>query len=383
VILHQHFNTPLKGGPLRSYYLAKALLDHGHDVAVITSGKSAQYEVQNVDGIEVHHLAIPYDNRFGFYARITSFLKFAVQSYRVASKIPDVKLCYAMSVPLTVGIPALWLKWFRNIPFLFEVGDLWPDAPIQLGFIKNPLLKQFLFTLEKRIYREARSIVALSEPIKARIEKKVPGVHVGVVPNMADTEFYQPASIDPTAQDPFVVSYIGALGFANGLDHLIECARACQKAELPVKFVVCGDGAFQKSLMGVAERLQIKNLTFLKFQNRNGVQELLNNTHAAFISYRPFPILETGSPNKYFDGLAAGKLIVLNFSGWIKDEVEQHACGVYLDPRFPHEIVKVITPFVFDRKLLERYQLNARNLAERKYNRDMLGKKFVEIIETQ
>jgi hypothetical protein len=58
----------------------------------------------------------------------------------------------------------------------------------------------------------------------------------------------------------------------------------------------------------------------------------MNITDASFIFYKPVPVLETGSPNKFFDGLAAGKLIIINFGGWIKTEIEENKCGVYVNP---------------------------------------------------
>ena len=382
VILHQHFNTPVAGGPLRSYYLAKALLDAGHSVTVITAGKERR--TFEIDGIEIRCLQVDYENRFGFYQRGVAFAKFAWQSYRVASQIQGVDLVYAISVPLTVGIPAIMLKKLHKIPFVFEVGDLWPDAPIELGFIKNFVLRITLLQFEKNIYRNARSIVALSDPIRERINRKVPGKRIEVIPNMADTTFYQPAKnnvVEFTAANPFQVAYIGAIGFANGLDNYLECARACLKAGLPVRFILCGDGAFRESLEKVRNLLKIENLSFVPFQNREGVRALLKTTHAIFVSYRPFPILETGSPNKYFDGLAAGKLVLLNFGGWIRREVEQHECGVYIHQHRPHEIVDTILPFLTEQGRLARYQANARSLAELKYSRKILGNAFVRALE--
>ena len=156
LILHQYFNTPAVGGPLRSYYLAKALLSRGHQVSVITSTNAGHRRVENIEGIQVHYLPIAYDNSFGFYKRGRSFIQFVAGACQASSKISNIELTYAISVPITVGICAMWLKRFRRIPFIFEVGDLWPDAPIELGFVKNPLLKSLLYTLEKKIYRGAQ-----------------------------------------------------------------------------------------------------------------------------------------------------------------------------------------------------------------------------------
>jgi len=387
LILHQHFNTPVQGGPLRSYYLAKALINHGHHVVVITTRNQPSRTVEDVEGIEVHYLPIAYNNRFGFYKRVNSFMRYTLQSLKTAGSLKDFSLCYAISVPLTVGLTALWFKRFYKIPFIFEVGDLWPEAPVQLGFIKNPILRASLFWLEKLIYRNAESVVALSPAIQTYIEKKTPGKKVWLIPNMADTDFYKPEIKHPALEGKFgvsrkfVVSYIGAVGFANGLDYYLECARASQQAGYPIHFLLCGDGAFITNLKSIADRLKLQNISFLPFQNREGVAEVMNVTDAVFISYKSFPILETGSPNKYFDGLAAGKLILINFGGWIKSEVEETRCGIALDSRYPHDFVKKIEPFLSERTKLQQYQANARKLAESNYARITLSEKYAAIIK--
>jgi glycosyltransferase involved in cell wall biosynthesis len=386
LLLHQHFNTPAKGGAIRSYYLAKALVDRGIQTVVITGHNEKSYIVDNVEGIEVHYLPIPYDNRFGFYKRGYSFLQYITKSTTLAGRFKDANLCYAISVPITIGLAALWIKKRFGIPYIFEVGDLWPDAPIQLGFIKSFFLKQFLFGLERTIYQGAESIVALSIPIKSAIENKVKNKTVHVLPNMADVDFYLPENKKDVlkkkfnVEGKFVVSYIGAVGFANGLGYFLECARAAQKAQLPVQFFLCGDGAMLDRLKEVVINLKIDNLAFLPFQNREGVREIMNVTNASFICYRPVPILETGSPNKYFDGLAGGKLILINFKGWMKEEIEHQQCGVYLDANHPSSFVTHVSGFVNNADLLDQYRENARRLAEEKYSRKKLSAAFVEII---
>lgn len=389
LILHQHFNTPVTGGPLRSYYLATALLKGGFEVAVITGGKEPKYRTSNFEGIEIHHLPVAYENRYGFYKRGSSFIHYALGAVRVARTISNVSVCYAISVPITVGQSAIWIERSLKIPFLFEVGDLWPDAPVELGFIRNPLLKKSLYWLEKRIYSRARRVVALSEPIAEAIRRKSPQTRVEVISNMSDTQFFKPTPKDPAletkygVENNFVVSYVGAIGFANGLDYLIECARASQQAGLPVKFLLCGEGAMRDHFKTITASLGLKNLTILPPADRNEVAEILNVTDASFICYRAFPILETGSPHKYFDGLAGGKLILINFKGWMKDEIESRSCGIALDTRYPHGFVEKIKPFLSDRALLRQYQVNARNLAEEKYSREQLSHRFVRLFQTE
>lgn len=382
LLLHQHFNTPQKGGAIRSYYLAKALVDRGIAVSVVTAHNEGVYKTENLEGIEIHYLPVAYANNFGFYKRVYAFLFFVWKAVRLIREIPNISICYAISVPLTVGVAALWIKRKYGIPYIFEVGDLWPDAPIQMGFLENYFLIKFLYGLEKKIYNNAESVVALSSMIQAAIERKVKGKTIQIIPNMADTDYYRP---EPKKHEllqkfgvegKFVISYTGAIGVANGLDYFLDCARASQKAALPIHFLLCGEGAMLDGLKASAKRLALDNFSFIDFQNREGVREVINVSDATFVCYKNIPILETGSPNKYFDGLAAGKLIVTNFGGWIKKEIEELQLGISTNPQQPTDFVKKIIPFVSNTMVLSAAQHSARQLAERKYSRKLLSEKF-------
>ena len=384
-MIHQHFKHPMRGGAIRSYYLAKALVDYGHRVVLITSFSERQGRIEDVEGIEVHYLPIAYDNRFKFYARALAFIRFMHGAIAVAKRFKDFDWCYAISVPLTVGLTARWIRFRFGIPYFFEVGDLWPEAPIQMGFVRNHFFQDFLYGMERSIYRQAESIVALSPAIQSAVGKKVSGKKIHLVPNMSDCDFYKPEEkrIDLETKfgvnGKFVVSYLGAIGVANGLDNFLECAKASQKARLPVHFIMCGDGASLDGLKSSAKKLGLQNFSFLDFVNRDGVKKILNVTDAAFICYKSVPILETGSPNKFFDGLAAGKLIIINFGGWIRKEIEDNRCGIFVDPKYPTDFVKKLAPFISDRELLRQFKDSARELGERKYSRKLVGDDFSKL----
>lgn len=383
LILHQYFNTPASGGALRSYYLATALAAKGIETVVITTHNHPDRKTAVIDGIEVHYLPIPYDNRFGFFKRISSFLNFVWSIVREAGQFKDADVCYAISTPLTIGLAAIWIKNRYKIPYFFEVGDLWPEAPVQLGIIKNPILKSVLYRLEKSIYKRAKAIVALSESIRTEILKKVQGKEIHVVPNMADTDFYKPevkkSELESKfgVQHKFVISYIGTMGLANGLEFFLACAEASQN--LPIQFLLCGEGAMLEKLKRIASEKKLSNVTFIPAQSRDGVRDVLNVTDAVFISYQPLPVLETGSPNKYFDGLAAGKLMIVNVGGWMKEEVEKNGCGFSVDR--PNNLIEKISPFTENATLLQKNQGASRNLSE-VYSRKSLSKKFVEFLES-
>ena len=384
--IHQHFATLDEGGSTRSYYLARALVESGVAVDLITRHNRAVYEILNIDGIRVHYLPVFYDNAQGFVGRVYSFMKFIGLAYYKARQLSRPDWCYAVSTPLTTGIIALLLKYFHHIPYYFEVGDLWPLAPIQMGVIRNPLLKQLLFALEKKIYQEADKIVALSPDIQDAISQVVVQDKIRLIPNLADCAFFQCEPKNPAlvkqlgVEDMFVITYFGTIGKANHLEYLLEAARSCQEVSDRIFFLIAGKGAERVRLQQIAQTYQLQNVRFLPHVDKYALRDILNVTDAAYLSFAAKPVLETGSPNKFFDTLAAGKLCIINFRGWIKALVEAHSCGVYVDPNQPNAFYQRILPFIQQHDQLLKYQRNARRVAEEQFSRAKLTQQWILLV---
>lgn len=384
--VHQYFKTPEEGGSLRSYYLAKGLVNKGHEVHMITA-HDGPAGTREIDGIHVHYLRVPYSNYFGFLRRILAFLAFVRLGKRTADTLCKkyrFDLAYVMTTPLTTGLIAMHIKEAHNVPYYFEVGDLWPEAPIKMGAIRNALLKRKLYLFERKCYFEAQRVVALSPAIRNYIESISPETKVHVLPNIADTTFFQPEYRLPkhfTRENPLRVAYIGTFGAANHLEFLIQAAKSCQEGQFPVEFSLMGDGATYPKIKQLASGL--KNITLYPYGNADAVRELLQKQDAVYVSFKNIEILNTGSPNKFFDGLAAGKLIIINFGGWIRNVIEENDCGFYYDPLNPEEFLRKINVFLKDPELLIRYQSQARRLADSYYEKDLQVNKLLKIFNNE
>lgn len=380
-IYHSYFRSPQEGGGIRSYHLAKKLLKEGHDVKVVSRHNKLKGE-QLVDGIPVLYLPIPYKNDFGVLRRSLVFILFLIRTTWLASK-NKCDLNYIISTPLTNGLIGLVAKNIRKTPFIFEVGDLWPDVPIELGIIKNRSLHRILLALEKKIYQHSVSVVALSPPMKKIIEEKTNGSKkVTSIPNFSDCEFFKPS--DPpaafTKSTPFNISYVGTFGLANDLEQWLDWAKVLQKHQLPVQIKMMGDGARKQALKTKIEQEEIRNVELLPYSGYEGVKKLLESTHAVIVSFSKGQILHTGSPNKFFDGLAAGKLIIHNLDGWIKDLTEKNDCSLIYDPENPNEAVSALKYLIADPSLFISKQKNARNLALREFEKGFLLDKWLKFI---
>ncbi len=388
IYIHQYFKTYEEGGSSRSYYLARSLVEAGHEVEMITSYNGSQYKKQLIDGISVHYLPVFYKNGFGFWRRMLAFSHFIWQAYRCAMAVPGADLCYATSTPLTVGIIALLLKKRRHLPFYFEVRDLWPLAPVELGFIRNRFVKKKLFALEASIYREATKIIALSPAMAQYVAARCERRKVHVIPNMADCDFFRKEKKQDSLLQKFdittqiVVTYFGAVGQVNRVDHLLEVARFAQQSGLHnIVFMIAGEGKMRHALQQKTIRYRLRNTHFLGHLTKHEVRDLLNVTDAVYISFDEHPVLETSSPNKFFDALSAGKLCIVNTNGWIRELVELEGCGFYADPKEPAQFINQLFPYLTNKTLLEQVQHRARMLAENHFARKLLTKQFVRLFE--
>ena len=375
--IHQYFKTPEEGGAIRSYYLAKGLVDAGHTVTMLSAHSGSKYKRMFVDGIHVHYLPVPYRQSMGSLARINAFLMFVWMVCKKASLFKKADLCYVTSTPLTAGLIGLYLQRQFKIPFYFEVRDLWPEAPIQMRVVTGKMTQRLLYRLEKRIYQRAKALIALSPGIEQYIRRIVPHQPVHLIPNMADCHFFSKSERNAYhekqfgVEGKFVVTYFGSMGRVNHLEYFVDVAHACQQQQLnEVQFLMVGEGSELEHIKAYVQQLNVGNIRFIPHQNKYGLLSVLNITDAAYVSFADYPVLETNSPNKFFDALAAGKLCITNTRGWIADMVETHRCGFYTLPHCPESFVAQLAPFVNDRKLLSAYQSNARALGEQQFERE-------------
>lgn len=154
VYIHQYFKTPKEPGGTRSYWIAQELIKNGHQVTMITAGSNQTEKRKEVivDGIKVIYLKEAYSQDMSIATRLKAFLGFVWKSITEARKQKNIDLVIATSTPLTIGVPALVIKWLNKTPYVFEVRDLWPEVPIQMGAFKNPIITKLLRWFEKTIY---------------------------------------------------------------------------------------------------------------------------------------------------------------------------------------------------------------------------------------
>ncbi|WP_081413876.1 glycosyltransferase [Eisenibacter elegans] len=387
--LHQYFKTYADGGATRSYYVAQEMVARGWEVVMITSHNKPRYEQRFIEGIEVHYLPIYYANHLGKWARIWAFARFMWQSFALAMRLPRFEHCWASSTPLSVGVTALLIKQFRGLAYSIELRDWWPEVPIQLGVINKRLWITLLKRVEKLLYQNAQNIITLSpEVTKALAQQGIPQEKLHFVPNMADIDFFASAYKPPrifekyNSENPLLVGYFGAMGPANGLKYYLKQIAYCQaQCGQQVRFFLVGEGKEKEALMALSKRLMLENVEFIPKSNKFEIREMMAQVQAIMVSFAPHPILQTTSPNKFFDGLAAGKLCIVNVEGWLQDLVEKYHCGIYINPLDEVALYQQLAPFLADTTLLIEAQRNALTLGKQVFSRKNLTKNLLKCLE--
>lgn len=369
IYVHQYFKTPEEGGAVRSYHLARGLVKAGIEVEMVTAHNEGQYHCKLIEGIRVHYLPVPYDNCYGSLKRGISFLRFVHQAKRLIKNLPRPDLFYISSTPLTVGMVGLWAKKKLGLPYIFEVRDLWPEAPVQVGVIKSFWMKKALFHLEEKIYHHAFKIVALSPGMKRYIVRKKPTADVILIPNFSDIDFFFPVKKNEALlkkfgiSDSFTLAYTGAMGRVNALQGFLRLAKEAQNQSRDWQFLLMGRGQKKKELVRLAKELKLTNTRFFPFGEKAQVRELLSVTDMAYVSFASLPVLRTNSPNKFFDALAMGKAILTNHKGWVYQLIKENQLGFYHQQENNGQTIRELETFAAHPKLLQAAQERARDLA--------------------
>lgn len=390
IYIHQYFVTPKEPGGTRSYWVAQEMLRQGHNVTMITSCTKylEKVKVVEVDGINVIYIREDYSQNMSISQRIKAFINFMYKASRVALKQKNIDLVFATSTPLTIGVPALLMKWFKKVPYVFEVRDLWPEMPIQMGALKNPITRNLALYLEEIIYKNAKHLIALSPGMQEGVVKYVDKEKTSMVPNMSKIDEFWPRekNVDllktlGLSVDSFKVIHFGALGLANGADTIIESAKLL-KNDSSVEFIFIGGGATEESLKAEVDTYSLSNVKFLGKFPMKDTSEIVNFCDVSIVSFKDLPILYTNSPNKLFDSLSAGKPIIVNSAGWTKDLVEDYSCGYYVNPNIPSEMVDRIKFLQANSEIVVEMGKKSRELAETRFDKGILAKEIVSIINS-
>ncbi|MBA4283798.1 MAG: glycosyltransferase WbuB [Candidatus Puniceispirillum sp.] len=388
---YQYFATSKGSWGTRVHEFTREWAKKGHEVTVVTSvysksdiASSKFIDAQYFEGVKVIIINVKIDNRQPFLKRIFSFLAYSVLSCWYALTYPT-QVVIASSGPITVGIPGLMAKLIRKKKLVFESRDLWPDGAIELGIIKNPLMVRAARWFEKFCYRSSDLIVALSIGMEKEIRKKSSQHNVITVTNAANIPLFStpkpfPANLG-VAPKSYAI-YTGNIGEVNNSLWLLEASKILEKRGSDLKIVMIGEGQQRELIDQQILELQLQNLIRWPLMPKENLVALVQNALVSLVPLKGTPVLDTSSPNKFFESLSAGVPVVQNTQGWMKDFLIEHQVGFTLPPDDPEALADLLIKLASDPKQLEGMKEKALKISDAEFDKNRLADKMITAIES-
>lgn len=388
----------------RPYYLSREWVRLGHNVTVVAASFShhrtrlpdlkGEITEENLDGIRYVWLKTPkYEgNGVGRVFNMLSFLRQLYSRYDeiIGQREPDVVIA-SSTYPLDI-FPAYRISRKTGAKLIFEVHDLWPLSPIELG--EMPRWHPFIVVMqvaEDFACRHADRIVSILPMTVAHlVEHGMEVQNFSHIPNGVDFEEWNTMIGIPhephemlirklRASGRFIVGYAGGHGVSNALDTFIEAAKIMEGR--PVDFVLVGQGPEKKALQRKAESLGTRNVHFLSPVRKEEVPSLLAGMDALFIGWKRTPLYRFGvSPNKLMDYMMAGKPVIQAIEAG-NDLVADSGCGLTVPPEDPKAIAHALEQLM-EMTVEEREAMGARGREYVMANHDyrVLANRFLDVM---
>jgi glycosyltransferase involved in cell wall biosynthesis len=341
--------------------------------------------------VEIYYVYSYANFRGSFIKRFYYYLTYLVSSIVQALKIDKPDIIYAVSTPLTVGFLGYIISRLRGIPFVFEVTDLWPEAAVACGVVKNKGLIKIAHWLAMFCYRKSAHIVGLGRSICDNIIAKGIDSHkVTLITNGVDLSLFRNAGQDDSERlkirtkygfgDRFVVMYMGAHGVYNSLDTIIDVALIL-RADPRFLFVLVGDGDEKPKLQKRFSDHHLANVVFLPPIPRVDSPVMLSAADAFALPNRRGDFFAGNLPNKLFDFLASSRPVVVTGIGETPELVMAAGAGKCSPPEDSHAMAKSFIELagisVEERTAIGR---KGRDYVFAHYDREMLSERFLQIL---
>jgi colanic acid biosynthesis glycosyl transferase WcaI len=302
----------------------------GHEVTIVTGvpnfpqgrvfeGYENHFQTESMEGMRVVRVKTYIAPNRGKFRRALDFWSFRINSARAAKKEPRPDLISATSPQPGAALAGLDAAKHHGVPFVFELGDLWPASISAVGAMNKSFLYNQMERQELSMYRRSDAVVALTGAFKQDlIRRGIEEKKIDVVINGVDTWRYGPRNRDPELArelgitDEFVVGYVGTHGMAHGLGNVLDAAEIVAEKNQKIRFLLAGAGAEREALIAAAKQRGLKNILFLPMQPKERMPQVWSLCDVALVHLRNDPTFAEVIPSKIFEAMAMGLPIIVS-----------------------------------------------------------------------
>ena len=403
LLLSQFYPPEANSAAQKMSDLAQYLADRGHQVTVVTGFpnypdgilhkgyRRTLFQSHVVQGVRIIRTFVSISTRRReFGPRMNSYLSFMCSSVYGAMRAGRHALVFVYSPPLMLGVSGYVISRLYRAPLVFDVNDLWPKAPIQLGLLKDPILIRMAQDLERFVYAKSDRVFFYSNWMRGDVVRSgVPESKTEVHPLPVDTDVFQEVPEEQAADvrrtygmgDRLVVMYTGNLGLPQGLGTAIECARLLKGTNhAQYQFVFVGGGADRERLMRLSESYGLDNVLFVPPQPVSAMPAFMSAADILLLHLDRAPFRAGTIPGKLLTYLSCGRSVLAGLEGEGADLVREGECGVVVEPQNPEAMAQGLVRLA-DPGLRRRMGEAGRRLAVERFDRRKLLAKVERRLE--
>jgi glycosyltransferase involved in cell wall biosynthesis len=399
LFLSNYFPPEVNAPATRLQEHAQQWTADGHEVSVLTSvpnfpegevyeGYENELTEEERSGVRAVRVPMYVSANEGVLRRVLSYVSFMLSACWYASRIRTPDVLVATSPQFFAALAGWWIAWRKDVPFVLEIRDLWPESVVAVGAMSRNVIIRFFEWVERRLYRSADHIVSVTESFEETIaEKGISRDKITVIKNGVDVDAWEQSLDDARLaqlrqehdlQGAFVASYIGTIGMAHRADVLLEAAQYSRDPE--IVFMVVGTGARREALEKKAERMQVDNFRLVDKVPKEMVPYLLALSDVSVVHLRDDPLFETVIPSKLFEAMVTGTPVVLGLRGEARDLIEGAGAGIAVPPEAPDELASAVRWLKEHPELHAQMAENGYQSVRAHYDRTTLARKYAALL---
>jgi colanic acid biosynthesis glycosyl transferase WcaI len=378
LFLSDNYPPERNASATRVYERACYWAQEGHRVTVITCapnfpdgkvfpGYRNRGSVEERDGIRVVRVRTFISANRGFFLRTADFVSYMLAAVAAGLREEEPDLVAATSPQFFAAVGGWILARLRRVPFVFELGDLWPASIEAVGASRSRTLLSFLEVVELFLYRQSAAVAALTHRFREDLVRRgIPGERIAVVRNGVDLPRYAPRPRDASLSRAwgldgrFVVGYVGTHGMAHGLANVLAAAEVLRGSD--VTFLFVGAGAERDALGQDAARRGLSNVVFVPAQDKGEMPRVWSLCDVALVHLKDDPVFETVIPSKIFEAMGMGlPVLLVSPPGEAREVVEEEGAGIWAPAGRPEALADAVRLLRTDEGL--RRRLAAASLA--------------------
>jgi colanic acid biosynthesis glycosyl transferase WcaI len=385
LILTQYYPPEIGAPQIRLRSVARELQRHGVKVEVLTGMPNypagrifAGYErcwrmSETIDGVPVTRTWVYAGTGKSAPVRLANYLSFTCTALLAAFTRPRPDVLFVESQPLSLGLVAVMMKWFKKVPYIYNVPDLQVDVARQMGFMKNSIFLRLAYQLENLFLRQSWKVSTVTHRFIDHFKNRgLPQQKITFLPNGADTEFLKPRAPSQQLLDRWklhgkkVFLYVGTHAYYHGLETLIEAA-ALLRDYPEIVFLMIGDGPERDRLNRMCVERKLDNVIFGNSPYEE-MDQLYSIAFASVATLRNIQVAEGMRLSKIFPSLSCGVPVIYSGSGEAAELIRSSNCGIVVEPENSNRLSEAIYQLASRPDMRAEFGRSGRTLVEHEYS---------------